>query len=113
PVSSMLAREPAAARDEERYAQSGLASFEAAFYRFVREELAEMSIQSGFAELSRVREAFAAWLDRLKQAQSDRDAEVTKLEQGAKEAAQVLLNDPDERMLADLSKEIQELIYYV
>ncbi len=113
PVSSMLAREAAAARDEERYAQSGLASFEAAFYRFVREELAEMSIQSGFAELSRVREAFAAWLDRLKQAQSDRDAEVTKLEQGAKEAAQVLLNDPDERMLADLSKEIQELIYYV
>jgi len=112
PVSSLRASESLAAGDAEGYERSGMRRFESEFYRFVQEELAEMSIRSGEQELVRSSEALAEWIRTMREARSDREAQAKRMVEGLAAARSLLATLGETRRIDDLVKEIQELIYY-
>jgi len=112
PVSSLRASESLAQGDAEGYERSGMRRFEAEFYTFVQEELAEMSIASGEQELVRSSEALAEWIRTMREARNDREVQAKRTMDGLAAARNLLARLGETRRIDDLMKEIQELIYY-
>lgn len=113
PLSSYYALEGKLAEDEKTIQASGIAAFEQDFVRFSLEELTDIAIRSGQADLGRAADVLQQWIigaqsdesARLERASAIRlalDEAVTKLRE--------ISTEPEER---ELRKEIDELLYYV
>jgi hypothetical protein len=113
PLSSYYALEGKLADDEATIQASGIASFEQDFVRFSLEELTEIAIRSGQADLGRAADVLQQWITGAQSDESERLKRAGALRLAFEEAVTKLKDistEPEER---ELRKEIDELLYYV
>lgn len=92
---------------------SGLPAFEADFFHFLTEELAEVAVQSAYAELGRARQAAAEYARAAGQSEAEKAAKRQSLEAARAQMHAVLAAAGDAYGRQALSQEADELLYYV
>ncbi|WP_152393874.1 dynamin family protein [Paenibacillus guangzhouensis] len=115
PVSSLHALDAKLNSDAAAYEASGLPAFEQEFIRFTIEELGQMAIQSGEQDLVRAERMIRQWMEAAQADEQEKQRQLVQLEQNEQQAGQYC-----EALLRQaavdaplLSKEAQELLYYV
>ncbi|MFC0297229.1 dynamin family protein [Geobacillus jurassicus] len=92
---------------------SGLSAFEADFFRFLTEELAEVAIESAYAELERVRRTAEEFARAAGQSEAEKAAKRQALEAAKTKMHAVLAGIDDVYGRQALRQEVDELLYYV
>ncbi|MGP3561143.1 dynamin family protein [Geobacillus sp. BK01] len=92
---------------------SGLPAFEADFFRFLTEELAEVAVESAYAELERARQTAAEYARAAGQSEAEKAAKRQALEAAKAKMRTVLADAGDVYGRQALIQEIDELLYYV
>ncbi|NOU97077.1 hypothetical protein GC093_28200, partial [Paenibacillus sp. LMG 31456] len=113
PLSSYYALEGKLAEDEATVQASGIAAFEQDFVRFSLEELTDIAVRSGQADLGRAADVLQQWIIGAQSDESARLARAADIRLALNEAVTKLKEistEPEER---ELRKEIDELLYYV
>jgi GTPase Era involved in 16S rRNA processing len=113
PLSSYYALEGKLAQEEATIQASGIAAFEQDFVRFSLEELTEIAIRSGQADLGRAADVLQQWIMGAQSDESERQSRASAIRSALDEAVLRLREisiEPEER---ELRKEIDELLYYV
>ncbi|TVY11707.1 hypothetical protein FPZ49_02885 [Paenibacillus cremeus] len=113
PLSSYYALEGKLGQEEETVAQSGILRFEQEFVRFTFEELSDMAIQAGDADIRRAADVLQRWMDGARTDASERVRQAGELRQALATAAKLLDHPDPAAEVRELEKEIQELMYYV
>lgn len=114
PVSSHLSLQAKETADPELMHQSGIGDFEADFYRFCYEQLAELAIRSGQDEMERAVSVLERWMNSAKQDESGRQRKKEELVRAKQDLSRKLqLTHYAQRYEQELIKTIQELFYYV
>ncbi|MFH5184695.1 dynamin family protein [Paenibacillus sp. TAB 01] len=113
PLSSYYALEGKLASSEETVQASGIAAFEHDFVRFSIEELTEIAVRSGQADLVRAAEVLKQWIASAQADESERSRRAASLRSTLAEAQTMLREMSTEAEERELRKEIDELLYYV
>jgi hypothetical protein len=113
PISSYLAAEGKINGNEDLIQQSGIRPFEADFVRFTYDELSEIAIHAADRELSRAIHIMAQWIQSSQESEDQRNQRITQLKLAEQQAHTYLENSDIGPEIKELSKEIQELLYYV
>ncbi|CAG7611279.1 GTPase Der [Paenibacillus solanacearum] len=113
PLSSYYALEGKMNQDRDTVAQSGILPFERQFVRFTFEELSEMAIAAGLADIRRAAGVLRHWMDGAQADADERGRQARELTEKLSVAKAELAGFEPEADLRELSKEIQELLYYV
>ncbi|WP_281887036.1 dynamin family protein [Paenibacillus sp. YYML68] len=113
PLSSYYALEGKLAGDEAATDLSGITRFEQEFVRFTFEELTDMAVQAGDADLRRASQTLQSWLDSASSDAADRAKQAEALRRSLAAASSRLQETTSDREVKELSKEIEELLYYV
>ncbi|GAB7053353.1 hypothetical protein JCM16163A_00980 [Paenibacillus sp. YK5] len=113
PLSSYYALEGKLRKDEETVSQSGILRFEQEFVRFTFEELTEMAIQAGDADIRRAAETLQRWMDSAREDAAERSRQAEALRASWAAGASLLERQDGDADARELAKEIQELLYYV
>ncbi|WP_031409809.1 dynamin family protein [Geobacillus vulcani] len=94
-------------------ADSGLPAFEADFFRFLTEELAEVAVESACAELARAHQAAAEYARAAGQSEAEKAAKQQMLARIREEMHALLAGADDAHGRQALRQEVEELLYYV
>ncbi|MGF9712471.1 dynamin family protein, partial [Paenibacillus naphthalenovorans] len=113
PLSSYYALEGKLRKDEETVSQSGILRFEQEFVRFTFEELTEMAIQAGDADIRRAAETLQRWMDSAREDAAERSRQAEALRASWAAGDSLLERQDGDADARELAKEIQELLYYV
>ncbi|SEB62144.1 dynamin family protein [Paenibacillus sp. GP183] len=113
PISSYLAAEGKINGSEEQIQQSGIRPFEADFVCFTYDELSEIAIHAADRELSRAIHIMAQWIQSSQEGEDQRNQRITQLKLAEQQVHTYLENSDIVTEIKELSKEIQELLYYV
>ncbi|MBB6282361.1 dynamin family protein [Geobacillus subterraneus] len=92
---------------------SGLPAFEADFFRFLTEELAEVAVESAYAELERAHQTAAEYARAAGQSEAEKAAKRRALEAVKAKMRTVLADASDVYGRQALGQEVDELLYYV
>lgn len=113
-LSSLLAMEGKAGRNQEAYTSSRFHHFEQALGEFAGEELPRLSMGSARESLRSVRQRAEEWQRVADQEAGQRESGLRQLQQQRQEAEQRLSALPEEiRPRRDLRREGEELLYHV
>ncbi|KEQ26040.1 hypothetical protein ET33_36270 [Paenibacillus tyrfis] len=113
PLSSYYALEGKIQEDRETVEQSGILRFEREFVRFTFAELTEMAVRAGDADIRRAADVLQRWMDSARADVSERRRQAEALRTALAEAQKRLASPDTDAEARELSKEIQELLYYV
>ncbi|UUZ94480.1 dynamin family protein [Paenibacillus sp. P25] len=113
PLSSYYGLEAKLAGDAEQVALTGMLRFEQEFVRFTFEELTEIAVRSGDADIRRAADVLERWMAGARADASERQRQAAELRQALGEARKLLEQTDPESGIRELSKEIRELLYYV
>ncbi|KPV55124.1 hypothetical protein QJ48_34875, partial [Paenibacillus sp. A3] len=113
PLSSYYALEGKVQEDRETVEQSGILRFEREFVRFTFAELTEMAVRAGDADIRRAADVLQRWMDSARADASERRRQAEALRTALAEAQMRLAAPDTDAEARELSKEIQELLYYV
>lgn len=94
-------------------ADSGLSAFETDFFRFLTEELAEVAVESAYAELERARRAAEEFARAAGQSEAEKAEKRQALEAVKTKMHAVLAGIDDAYGRQALRQEVDELLYYV
>jgi GTPase Era involved in 16S rRNA processing len=113
PISSYLAAEGKINGNEEQIQQSGIRPFESDFVRFTYDELSEIAIHAANMELSRAIHIMSQWIQSTQEGEDQRNHRMTQLKLAERQAHQYLEDFDVLPEIKEMTKEIQELLYYV
>ncbi|MEK8127345.1 dynamin family protein [Paenibacillus filicis] len=113
PLSSYYALEGKLQKDAALTVQSGVTVFERDFVRFTFEELTEMAVRAGESDIRRAAETLQRWTDSARSDAAVRSRQSEALRAALQAGIQRLELAAGEADTGELSKEIQELLYYV
>lgn len=113
PLSSMLGLQGKRQGDPAELEQSGLASFERGFFRFIYEELSQVAVHAAKYELQRAVSTLERWLEGAKADERKRQEETKRLRQAVAQTEPLLKQSADESARSEIAQEISELLYYV
>lgn len=97
----------------EAVSQSGIVGFESDFLSFTIEELTEMAVQSGMAEIRRAAATLTELVHSAKEGDTVRNKRREELREALEKARAAVDSVDTETELRSLEKEIDELSYYV
>ncbi|WNR42362.1 dynamin family protein [Paenibacillus roseipurpureus] len=113
PISSYLAAEGKINGNAGLVAQSGIEPFEQEFVQFTLNELSDVAIHAANLELHRAIATMQKWLERAQTGEEERRVQLTMLDESELQALELLEDTRYDAESKELSKEIQELMYYV
>ncbi|WP_284644895.1 dynamin family protein [Paenibacillus silviterrae] len=113
PLSSYYALEGKVDQNETLTAQSGITQFEQEFIRFTFEELTELVIKAGEADMRRAMEVLKRWIASAQSDESERRREAEQLRADVQLSLSSLQGSDPSAERRELTKEIEELLYYV
>ncbi|WP_235941371.1 dynamin family protein [Paenibacillus puerhi] len=113
PLSSYYALEGKQMRDEALTVQSGISAFERDFIRFTFDELTDMAVQAGQSDIRRAAETLQRWIEGARSDAAVRGEQSAALRIALQAGVNRLERASGEADTTELSKEIQELLYYV
>lgn len=114
PVSSRLALSGKRQNNTALLQESGIDRFEYDFNTFTLEEITQVAIHSAEREITRSITVLQDWMDSAREDEQLRIEKLTMLRVASKEASDILLAPQYSVTLEnELTKEIQELLYYV
>ncbi|WP_018755398.1 dynamin family protein [Paenibacillus terrigena] len=115
PVSSLQALDAKLNSDEPGYIASGLPAFEQEFIRFTIEELGQLAIQSGEQDLVRAERMIRQWIDAAQADEQEKQRQLAELQLSEQQAGQHCAGLQRQAAVDAplLTKETQELLYYV
>ncbi|RKN72397.1 dynamin family protein [Paenibacillus ginsengarvi] len=113
PVSSLMALDGKAARDEALTEASGIARFERDFVQFAVGELAGIAVRSAGQELERSAALLNSWIKGSQESEEQRKRSVSAVRDALEQAQRLLENKDTAADEREADKEIRELLYYV
>ncbi|TDF99395.1 dynamin family protein [Paenibacillus piri] len=113
PLSSYYALEGKLAAEEATVQASGIAAFEQDFVRFSLEELTDIAIRAGQADLLRAADVLQQWIAGAQSDASERQSRAAAIRSALQAAERMLRDISVEPEVRELRKEIDELLYYV
>ncbi|WJH34141.1 dynamin family protein [Paenibacillus sp. CC-CFT747] len=113
PVSSQLAVQAKQSGDGRMLQQSGITVFEEDFIRFTLGELTDMAERSARQELTRASAQLSEWIGRSQESEEQRQAQLRDLNAAYSEALTIIQDREAPYWRQELTKEIEELLYYV
>lgn len=112
PVSSLLALQGKQAHGRAP-ASSGMPQLEDELFRFIYEELSELTILAGQKELDRAADALRRWLAEAEQSGEERRKSVARMEEALARFERQWAEPDLQAELRSLEEEVRELVYYV